>query len=74
MLRPGGLLIVNCPDQQRFLAHCAKTGQPVNDMHKEQDFSLETFTTVLNSLGEWGPVQITPEFGPYSWLGVWRKP
>jgi predicted SAM-dependent methyltransferase len=73
VLRPGGLFIVNCPDQQRFLAHCAKTGQPTNGNHKEQDFSLETFSAVFHAVGEWRSVMITPEFGPYSWLGVWAK-
>jgi hypothetical protein len=39
----GGKLLLLAPDQQRFLAHCARTGQPVNDAHKEGDFSLGTF-------------------------------
>jgi hypothetical protein len=39
----GGKLLLLAPDQQRFLAHCARTGQPVNDAHKEADFSLGTF-------------------------------
>ena len=73
VIATGGLFIVNCPDQQRFLAHCAKTGQPTNGNHKESDFSLETFSAVFNAVGAWEPVQMTLEFGSYSWLGVWRK-
>jgi predicted SAM-dependent methyltransferase len=39
----GGKLLLLAPDQKRFLVHCAHTGQPVNDAHKEPDFSLRTF-------------------------------
>jgi hypothetical protein len=74
VLRPGGLLVTNCPDQQRFLSHCARTGQPGNNAHLEQDFSLETFERyVLCHTGPWQTILREPEHGAYSWLLVVRK-
>lgn len=67
-LRTDGLLLINCPDQQKFLAHCEKTGQPVNLAHKEPDFSLETFKKVLFSVGNWGIEFEEPNHGSYSFL------
>lgn len=43
VLRPGGRLVLYQPDQQRFEAHCKKTGQPLNLAHKEPDYSLDAF-------------------------------
>ena len=75
ILKPGGYLITNCPDQQRFVAHCAKTGQPDNPGHKEADFSLETFRSrVLAPTGPWQDVYEKPQAGPYSWYLVVRRP
>jgi SAM-dependent methyltransferase len=74
VLRPGGVIAINCPDQQRFLAHCAKTGQGVNLAHHEQDFSLETFKTrVLNATGPWETLLEQDYVGNYSWLLVVKK-
>lgn len=75
ILKPGGFLVTNCPDQQQFLAHCAKTGQPGNPGHKEQDFSLQTFKDrVLAPTGPWEPVFEKPDALPYSWYLVVRRP
>ena len=74
VLKHNGLLVVNCPDQQRFLAHCQRTGQPMNLAHKEPDFSLLTFKhEVLDQIGPWINEFVKPEHGAYSWLAVWRK-
>lgn len=74
VLKPGGLLVTNCPDQQRFLAHCAKTGQPGNLAHCESDFSLDNFKNrVLALTGPWEHVYEMPESGAYSWYLVVRK-
>jgi hypothetical protein len=74
VIRPGGLLVTNCPDQQRFLNHCYKTGQGLNMAHKEADFSLDNFEkNVLGHTGPWECVERVPEHGAYSWLLVVRK-
>lgn len=72
-LRTDGLLLINCPDQQKFLAHCKATTQPVNLAHKEQDFSLKTFKEVLFSVGNWAIDFEEPNHGPYSFLIVARR-
>jgi predicted SAM-dependent methyltransferase len=74
VLKIGGLIITNCPDQQKFLAHCAKTGQGTNDAHKEQDFSLNNFKhRVINRCGDWEVVYEQDNFDNYSWLQVIKK-
>lgn len=74
VLKQGGLLIINCPDQQRFVSHCQKTGQPMNAAHKESDFSLKTFQqNVLNQTGPWFTDLEEPSHGAYSWLLVTCK-
>lgn len=74
ILKVGGLLLTNCPDQQKFLAHCAKTGQGTNDAHLEQDFSLEKWNHhVVANTGPWEVVMEEPNHGPYSFLQILRK-
>ncbi len=74
VIRMGGVIITNCPNQQRFLTHCAKTGQGLNLAHKEATFSLQTFkSNVLDKTGPWETVFEQDNFGPYSWLLVVRK-
>lgn len=74
ILQPGGVLITNCPNQQRFLAHCQATGQSINANHKEQDFSLHAFRDrVLWPTGTWQIIYENPKVDPYSWHLVARK-
>ena len=74
ILEPAGLLIINCPDQRRFLAHCEATGQSINANHKESDFSLHNFRDrVLVLTGSWDIVYQDPAVPPYSWYLVARK-
>lgn len=73
ILKVGGFLVINCPDQQRFLSHCKKTGQSINYNHKESDFSLQTFTAIVEKTGMWQTVFTKPFAGNYSWYLVLRK-
>lgn len=74
VLRPGGVVAINCPDQQRFLAHCARTGQGINLAHHEQDFSLKNFKSrVLRETGPWEILLEQDNVGNYSWLLVVKK-
>jgi predicted SAM-dependent methyltransferase len=41
VLRPGGRIVLLLPDQQRYLKHCAETGQPTNPYHAISHFSLD---------------------------------
>ena len=40
VLRPGGRLVIFCPDEPVYRRHCATTGQPYNTHHVHADFSL----------------------------------
>lgn len=73
ILKVGGLLVTNCPDQQKFLAHCKATGQSLNLAHKEQDFSLDNFRKVVKKVGNWEEIFSEPKAGPYSWYLVLKK-
>jgi len=74
VLKPEGVIVTNCPDQQRFLKHCAATGQRTNDAHKEQDFSLQSFKErVLSQTGPWETIFELENFQEYSWLQVISK-
>jgi hypothetical protein len=73
VIKTGGFLVTNCPDQQKFLAHCEKTGQPKNDAHKEQDFSLANFKKVVYGVGDWEEIFVEPNAGAYSWHLVLKK-
>lgn len=75
VLRVGGFIVTNCPDQKKFLAHCALTGQGTNDAHKEQDFSLKNFKgRVLALTGPWIIELEMKDVHPYSWYLVIKKP
>jgi predicted SAM-dependent methyltransferase len=70
----GGVLILNAPDQKRFLDHCEATGQSINANHKEIDFSFRHFVDrVLSVTGAWTLVYENPNVPPYSWHLVARK-
>jgi predicted SAM-dependent methyltransferase len=74
VLKPGGRLLILAPDQQRFLAHCAATGQSINDNHKEADYSLKTFKKrVLRTGNIRAKVLAEEDFADYSWGIVLEK-
>ena len=74
IIATGGVLILNCPDQKKFLDHCQRTGQSVNANHKELDFCLSKFKLkVLSVTGDWQVVFEDPSVEPYSWYLVVRK-
>ncbi len=73
VLKPGGRLILYCPDEAAFRRHCAETGQPYNTHHAHQDFRLDVVRTLLLRIGG---VQIThaaPRADDYSWELVAEK-
>jgi predicted SAM-dependent methyltransferase len=74
-LRKGGVLALLQPDQKRFEAHCAATGQPLNLGHKEKDYSLATFRNrVWHSVRMVGAAPIEArDLDDYSWMFVAKK-
>lgn len=73
VLKPGGSLILFCPDEQRFRAHCRNTGQPLNPEHKHEDFSLAKVKTMLTELNQTDFLYEQDGMDIYSWDLVCRK-
>ncbi len=73
VLRRGGMLIIFCPDEQRFRAHCRKTGQHYNPNHKHADFSLDKVLGLLEKIGGTKVVYQNPDVDIYSWDLVVEK-
>lgn len=73
VLKPGGRLIIFCPDEQRFRSHCQKTGQPYNPHHKHAEFSLSFVKTILAEIGGTTVIHETPDVDIYSWELVVEK-
>ncbi len=67
VLKPGGRLILFCPDEQIYRKYCQRTGHPYNSCHKIENFSL---TYVKDILAKIMPVKILHENSltdTYSW-------
>ena len=73
-LRSGGVLALLQPDQKRFEAHCAATGQSLNDNHKEPDYSLSTFKSrVWNQIRGDMALIAAGDCEDYSWYFIAKK-
>ena len=73
VLKPGGNLIIFCPDQPTYQKHCVATGQPLNTMHKHSDFSLAFVKQALAKFASYEIVYESPLVDIYSWDLVVKK-
>lgn len=73
VLKPGGHLVIFCPDEQVYRAHCRATGQRYNVNHKHDDFSLGKVKGLLAELGQTRFVHEVPLIDKYSWELVVEK-
>ena len=73
VLKPKGLLIIFCPDEQVYRRHCINTGQTYNYCHKHADFSLQKVKTILKKLGQTNIIHEIPLIDKYSWDLVIQK-
>jgi SAM-dependent methyltransferase len=73
VLRPGGRLIIYCPDEQVYRRHCAATGQPYNLHHVHADFSLAYVQRTLGQLALTRELHSAPLVEIYSWEIVVEK-
>lgn len=73
VLKPGGNLIIFCPDEQIYRAHCQRTGQMYNENHKHADFSLPKIKSILQKIGGVKFIHETPLVDIYSWELVAQK-
>lgn len=73
VLKPGGNLVIFCPDEQRFRNHCKTTGQAYNTAHVHEFFSLAYVKNVLAKIGEVRVIYQQDEVDIYSWDLVVEK-
>ena len=73
VLKPSGRLVLFCPDEQRFRAHCARTGQPYNTHHIHAHFSLDYVKDLIRSIGNCRVILENPDVDIYSWDLVVEK-
>jgi len=74
VLKPGGHLIIYCPDEQVYRRNCAATGQPYNTHHVHADFSLAFVKRELARLGQRHRIlHENPLVEEYSWEIVIEK-
>ena len=51
VLKYDGNLVLYCPVEKKYREHCQKTGQPYNQSHKIEKFSLEYVKDILKKIG-----------------------
>jgi predicted SAM-dependent methyltransferase len=73
VIKPGGKLIVFCPDEQVYRKHCRETNQPYNTCHVHADFSLEFVKNILKRIGGTRIIHEVPLVDVYSWDVVAEK-
>jgi SAM-dependent methyltransferase len=73
VLRPGGRLIIFCPDEQVYRRHCAQTGQTYNTHHVHADFSLDKVKGYLERIGGTRLIYENSLVDVYSWDLVCEK-
>ncbi|HWA10687.1 MAG TPA: methyltransferase domain-containing protein [Opitutaceae bacterium] len=73
VLKPGGRLLIFCPDEQVYRAHCARTGQYRNEHHVHADFSLAKVRGHLDRIGPYRVLHEIPLVDLYSWDLVVEK-
>jgi SAM-dependent methyltransferase len=75
VLKKGGNLIIYCPDEVLYGAHCKATGQGYNLAHKNKDFSLGSFLTkvMYQTSLSYDLVYSNPAVDTYSWELVITK-
>jgi predicted SAM-dependent methyltransferase len=73
VLKPGGNLVIFCPDEKLYRAHCQRTGQRYNEHHKHDDFSMRKVKNILEGITELRFVHESPLVDIYSWELVAQK-
>ena len=73
VLKPGGYLVLYCPDESEYRRHCKQTGQSYNQNHKIKSFSLSYVLEVLKKIGVFEVVHSNAHCEIYSFELVIRK-
>lgn len=73
VLKPGGNLVIYCPDEQRYRKVCAETGQVYNEAHKNAYFCLDHVRRAISKLRDLYVVHSIDFIDDYSFEVVARK-
>jgi predicted SAM-dependent methyltransferase len=73
VIKPGGKLIIYCPDEQIYREHCRITNQTYNTFHKHDDFSLKKVSCILGEIGKTKTIYENAHTDIYSWDLVVEK-
>jgi SAM-dependent methyltransferase len=73
VLKPGGRLIIFCPDEQEYRKHCEAIGDPPNSHHVHADFSLSFVKAILDRIGQTRVIHENALVDTYSWELVCEK-
>lgn len=73
VLRPGGHLVLYCPDEQRYRQYCQNTGRPYNVHHVHENFSAQFILRILADIGQTKVIHLNEHADLYSWELVCRK-
>jgi predicted SAM-dependent methyltransferase len=73
VLKPGGRLILFCPDQAAYEKHCTSIGEGTNPHHKHADFSLRKVQNILVEIGTTEEIHSCDLVDIYSWELVIQK-
>jgi predicted SAM-dependent methyltransferase len=75
VIKKGGYLVLYCPNQHLYLAHCVKTKSPPNNAHKIKDFGLTYLVRRIqdNFEGQFSLVEANEPVEIYSFELVLRK-
>jgi predicted SAM-dependent methyltransferase len=73
VLKPGGRLIIFCPDQVAYAAYCNVRGFSMNPHHVHADFSLRKVQGILADIGQTKELHATDLVDEYSWELVVEK-
>ena len=73
VLKPGGRIVLYCPDQQKYVDHCISQGKKPNPYHSIDDFSLKYVQDILDELGMTKTIEAHPSREIYSFDLVAEK-
>jgi len=73
VLKPGGRLIIYCPDEQKYRTYCQDNGLSRNQSHKHEDFSLQFVKDVLERLRQTRFIHEDGTVDAYSWELICEK-
>lgn len=74
VIKPNGYVILYCPDEQKFRKHCRDTGQPYNNNHNIENFSLNFVKNILKNFPDVKIIHENPVCEEYSFeIVIWKE-